>query len=329
VKPVVALMGPTASGKTGLAVELAAEFPMDIVSVDSALVYRGMDIGTAKPDADTLAHAPHRLVDICDPGEAYSAARFREDAMREIQRIHGAGRVPLLVGGTMLYFRALFEGLSDLPEADAEVRAALDREAREKGWPAMHAELARLDPESARRINPNDPQRIQRALEVIRISGRPMSELQVGPARERPPYRILKLVVCPAERAELHRRIEQRFRAMVRAGFIDEMKKLHARSDLHADLPAMRAVGYRQAWEWLDGRLADGEWQEKAIAATRQLAKRQLTWLRREKHAMWYDLREEGARERVFEAVREFLRVPGLEKAPSRPHIAVQVEEKE
>jgi len=306
-RPLIALMGPTASGKTGLAVDLVDAFPLDIISVDSALVYRGMDIGTAKPDAATLRRAPHRLVDICEPSEAYSAARFREDALREIAQIHGSGRVPLLVGGTMLYFRALLEGLSDLPGADPQVRAALEREAAARGWPALHAELAELDTAAAARINHNDPQRIQRALEVIRITGRPLSDLQNGGAGQDAPFRVLKLVICPTERNELHRRIERRFRDMVRGGFIAEVQKLHARPDLHADLPAMRAVGYRQAWAWLDGRLAEDEWQEKAIAATRQLAKRQLTWLRREKGAVWYDLREEGARERVFEAVEAFL----------------------
>ena len=274
-------MGPTASGKTGLAIKLLEQFPLDIISVDSALVYRRMNIGTAKPDKETLRRAPHRLVDICEPSDTYSAARFRADALVEISKIYAAGRVPLLVGGTMLYFRALLEGLSELPSADPEIRAELEQQASELGWPAMHEQLQELDPVAARRINPNDPQRIQRALEVIRISGQPISELQQGSNKADPQFRVLKLVVCPTERQELHRRIAQRFSQMIGEGFVDEVKELHSRSDLHAGLPSMRAVGYRQAWEWLEGRLADDEWQEKAIIATRQLAKRQLTWLRR------------------------------------------------
>jgi tRNA dimethylallyltransferase len=305
--PVVAIMGPTASGKTGLAVRLVEEFPLDIISVDSALVYRGMDIGTAKPDAATLRRAPHRLIDICAPTEAYSAARFRADALREIGEILAAGRVPLLVGGTMLYFRALLEGLSELPSADPDIRAELEQQAAERGWAAMHAELQELDPLAAGRRNPNDPQRIQRALEVIRISGQPISVLQAGSKPPASRFNALKIVVCPVPREILHQRIEQRFRSMINAGFVDEIKTLHSRSDMHGRLPAMRAVGYRQAWEWLEGRLPEDEWQAKAIIATRQLAKRQLTWLRREKGALWYDLSEEDACEKVMGAVREFL----------------------
>jgi tRNA dimethylallyltransferase len=305
--PVIALMGPTASGKTGLAVQLLEEFPCDIISVDSALVYRGMDIGTAKPDAETLQRAPHRLIDICDPAEAYSAARFREDALREISAIHADGRIPLLVGGTMLYFRALLDGLSELPAADVEIRAALEQQAAELGWPAMHSELGRLDPEAAQRINPNDPQRIQRALEVFRITGQPISVLQGKAKSAGAQFRVLKLIVCPSERTVLHARIEQRFSQMIEAGFVDEITSLFQRPGLNSSLPSMRAVGYRQAWQWLEGQLGDAEWQEKAIIATRQLAKRQLTWLRREKDAMWYDLQREGACEQVIEAVREFV----------------------
>lgn len=305
--PLIAIMGPTASGKTGIAIELVEAFPLDIISVDSALVYRHMDIGTAKPDRETLQRAPHRLVDICEPSESYSAARFRDDALAEISAIHAKGRVPLLVGGTMLYFRALLEGLSQLPPADPGIRAELEQQASREGWPAMHDELRELDPVAAAKINPNDPQRIQRALEVIRISGRPISALQTGHLRGEPEFSTLKLVVCPSERKELHRRIALRFDIMIADGFADEMRNLFSRVDLDAAMPAMRAVGYRQAWQWLDGQLGEDEWQEKAIVATRQLAKRQLTWLRREKEALWYDLQQEGARDRLFAAVREFL----------------------
>lgn len=300
-------MGPTASGKTSLALDLAEAFPFDIISVDSAQVYRGMDIGTAKPDAATLAKAPHRLIDICDPSEAYSAARFRDDAMAEIESIVARGRIPLLVGGTMLYFRALLQGLSELPEADPQIRADIEAQAGKVGWPAMHAQLAEVDPEAAARIKPGDPQRIQRALEVNRISGKPMSELQAERGPRPPALDTLKIVVSPGRRAELHRRIEARFGQMVEDGFLDEVRKLRENTDLSPDMPAIRAVGYRQAWAYLDGQLDAQEWQQKAIAATRQLAKRQLTWLRREKSALWYDPDTEDAVEKVFSAVRIFL----------------------
>ncbi len=305
--PLVCLMGPTASGKTGLAVQLVEQFPLDIISVDSALVYRGMNIGTAKPDRQTLQAAPHRLIDICNPEEAYSAARFCSDANKEISEIRKAGRIPLLVGGTMLYFRALLEGLSRLPAADPAIRARLEKEAAQKGWPAMHEELRALDPVAAGRINRNDPQRIQRALEVIRISGRKMSDLQSESGNNRPDFEVLKLVICPHDRQLLHQRIKQRFEAMIKAGFVAEVEDLHQRPELNNKLPSMRAVGYRQCWEWLEGHLDDDEWQEKVIVATRQLAKRQLTWLRREKQALWYDSSMEGSNEKVFAAVRDFL----------------------
>ncbi len=253
--------------------------------------------------------APHRLIDIRDPSEPYSAADFRADALREMAAITKSGRVPLLVGGTMLYFRALLEGLSELPSADPEVRARLEARAAAEGWVALHDELARKDPEAAAAINPNDPQRIQRALEVIELTGRGMSELhknrRTGPA----PYRTLKIIVCPAERAELHRRIERRFDLMLAEGFEQEVRALHARPELHADLPSMRAVGYRQAWAWLDGECSREEMRSRAIAATRQLAKRQLTWLRREQGALWYDLREDKALGGVVSAVKQFLEV--------------------
>ena len=287
--PVICLMGPTAAGKTGLAVELVQKFPVDIISVDSALVYRGMDIGTAKPDAATLSVAPHRLIDILEPTDSYSAANFRDDAQREIHQIQSQGRVPLLVGGTMLYYRALLHGLSELPEADPKVRADLEARAQEVGWAALHAELARLDPVIADKISPNDPQRIQRALEVIQISGRPLSELQTANRPAELPFRVLKLVVCPEPRSVLHQRIDQRFTQMMEDGFEREIRGLYGRDDLQPELPAMRAVGYRQAWAWLDGQYDRPEMREKVLAATRQLAKRQLTWLRKEPDALWYD----------------------------------------
>ncbi|MFT5139174.1 MAG: tRNA dimethylallyltransferase [Lysobacterales bacterium] len=299
-------MGPTASGKTGLAVELVKRFPLEIISVDSALVYRGMDIGTAKPDTLTLQEAPHRLINICDPQNAYSAAQFCADAKVEIKDIQRSGRMPLLVGGTMLYFHALLQGLSDLPAADPEVRLELEREAAKLGWKAMHQQLQTLDPVAAGRINPNDPQRIQRALEVIRISGEPISKLQSVELNKSNNYNALKLIVSPDDRQILHQRIEQRFHMMIDQGFVSELRELHARADLSRNLPSMRAVGYRQGWDWLEGDLADDEWIEKAIIATRQLAKRQLTWLRREKQAVWYDLDKEESYESVFQTVREF-----------------------
>lgn len=287
--PVVCLMGPTAAGKTGLALSLAEQYPMDIISVDSALVYREMDVGTAKPDAQTLRRAPHRLIDIRDPSESYSAAEFRADALREMRAISKAGRIPLLVGGTMLYFRALLEGLAELPAADAALRARLEQRANDEGWAQLHAELAQSDPEAAGRINPNDSQRIQRALEVLELTGRPLSELQREQQDQTLPYRVLKIVVCPPDRALLHQRIEARYDGMWAAGFEQELRALYERGDLNADLPAMRAVGYRQGWAWLDGLDDHETMREKALAATRQLAKRQLTWLRRECGTLWYD----------------------------------------
>lgn len=305
--PAVFLMGPTAAGKTGLAVELCASFPFEIISVDSALVYRGMSIGTAKPGADILKQAPHHLIDILEPTQSYSAADFCKHAKRAMAVITAAGKVPLLVGGTMLYFRALEHGLAKLPAADAAVRGSLSQQAAEIGWPAMHEILRQQDPQAAARIHPNDPQRIQRALEVFRLSGRPMSELQAHSGVERLDYRIHKIIVSPGRRSDLHQRIEQRFDLMLEAGFIDEIKMLYSRSDLHAGLPAMRVLGYRQAWEWLDGNTTYARMREKAITATRQLAKRQLTWLRREKKAVWYDLQADGACEEVVEGLRGFL----------------------
>ena len=285
--PAIFIMGPTASGKTDLAIELARSLPVDVISVDSALVYRDMDIGTAKPSAEELAKAPHRLIDIVDPTEAYSAARFREDALREMAAITAAGRIPLLAGGTMLYFRALEQGLSNLPQADEAVRQQLLDEAEKIGWQGMHARLETVDPAAARRIHPNDPQRIQRALEVHAVTGRPLTELQ----QERPesplPYRPVKLVQSPWSREELRERIALRFRRMLELGFEQEVRDLLEKYDLNPDLPSMRSVGYRQMLGYIRGDLDCDEMVSTGITATRQLAKRQMTWLRREKNAIW------------------------------------------
>ncbi len=278
----IALAGPTASGKTAAALEIARHHAVEIVSVDSALVYRGMDIGTAKPNAAELAAAPHHLIDIRDPLQAYSAAEFVRDATRLIQAIHARGKLPLLVGGTMLYFKALFDGLDDMPPADPAVREALSQEAAELGWPAMHALLAAVDPITAQRLAPADSQRIQRALEVYRITGKPLSYFHASQAADRAnsPANNLLISLEPVERAWLHARIAQRFDAMLGAGFLEEVQTLRARGDLHPDLPSMRCVGYRQAWEALDGLWPMSELRDKGIYATRQLAKRQITWLR-------------------------------------------------
>ncbi len=303
----VFLMGPTASGKTALACRLAERFDVDLVSVDSALVYRGMDIGTAKPDAATLARFPHRLVDIRDPAEAYSAADFRNDALGAMRQAVAGRRLPLLVGGTGLYFRALQQGLSPLPEADAGIRRRLSAEAEAHGWPALHARLARLDPVAGARIRPRDAQRIQRALEVIELGGgRPLSEQQrrAGPAVF--PFRVLKLALVPVDRALLHARIETRFDAMLEAGFLDEVRALRRREGLAPALPSMRAVGYRQAWEYLDGRVDAETFRQRALAATRQLAKRQITWLRSELDARWLDAGAPGTAGAVMQAVEWF-----------------------
>lgn len=285
----IALMGPTASGKTALAADWAELLGTEIVSVDSALVYRGMDIGTAKPDATLLARAPHRLIDIREPHESYSAAEFARDALAAMRELAAQGRVPLLVGGTGLYFHALLHGLSEMPEADPAVREAIAAEAAERGWPALHAELAKVDPEAAARIHATDPQRIMRALEVWRLSGRPISDWQRATQRRPFPFRVLRLVLAPRERAVLHARIAERFDAMLAAGFLDEVRRLRADPRLHPDLPALRAVGYRQAWAHLAGETDAATFRARAIAATRQLAKRQLTWLRGELDARWLD----------------------------------------
>lgn len=298
------LMGPTASGKTGLAVELVDRLPAEIISVDSAMIYRDMNVGTAKPSPEILARAPHRLIDICDPAESYSAARFRTDALREIRDIQRSGRIPLLVGGTGLYFRSLEHGLSALPKADAQVRARLTAEADTLGWPALHTRLARHDPAAAERIHPNDPQRIQRALEVFEVTGTPMSALQSQGREDALPGSPLKLVVAPAQREDGRRRAEARFREMLSRGLLDEARALYDRGDLHAGMPSMRLVGYRQIWRYLAGEITEQEMFRQAVIATQQLAKRQLTWFRAERNAHW--LSGEGAQlvDKVLTIVR-------------------------
>jgi tRNA dimethylallyltransferase len=274
-------MGPTASGKTAAALEVARHIPSEIISVDSALVYRGMDIGTAKPTPEERAAVPHHLIDIIDPLDAYSAMQFRQDALQLVDEIVQRGRLPLLVGGTMLYFKVLRDGLDALPEADPEIRARLDADAAEMGVPALHARLALIDPETAARLKPNDSQRIQRALEIHELTGRPMSQLLSGTSKEPLPFELLPLSLEPSDRSVLHTRIAARFDAMLaEGGLIDEVARLRARGDLHLGLPSMRCVGYRQAWEFLDGLVDHATMHDKGIAATRQLAKRQLTWLR-------------------------------------------------
>ena len=292
----IALMGPTASGKTALALDWAERFGGDVVSVDSALVYRGLDVGAAKPDAAEQARVRHHMLDLRDPWETYSAADFARDARSAVADIVARGRLPILTGGTGLYFRALIEGLAPMPPADPGVRAAITAEAAARGWPALHVELAEVDPRAAARIGRNDPQRIQRALEVWRTSGRAISDWQAQPgdASARLPCRVLKLVVAPASRDTLHARIATRFDAMLAAGFLDEVRALRAlpglqRHPVPLDLPAIRAVGYRQAWEFLDGACDAETFRDRGIAATRQLAKRQLTWLRGELDARWFD----------------------------------------
>ena len=301
------LMGPTASGKTALACALSERFPLGLISVDSALVYRGLDIGAAKPDAATLARYPHALIDIRDPAEPYSAADFSADAQAAMQRIGEAGLIPLLVGGTGLYFRALQRGLSSLPEANAGVRAQLAEQAAAIGWEGMHGRLAELDPQAATRIKPGDAQRIQRALEVITLTGQPLSAQQQGGRGQSFPWRVLKLALVPKDRAPLHARIAKRFDDMLRHGLLDEVRALRHRGDLMLDLPAVRAVGYRQAWEHLDGCYDAAELRDRGIFATRQLAKRQITWLRSELDARILDSERGDSLERAADAVSLFL----------------------
>ncbi|AJR06823.1 tRNA (adenosine(37)-N6)-dimethylallyltransferase MiaA [Photobacterium gaetbulicola] len=298
------LMGPTASGKTDLAIRLRQQLPVELISVDSALIYKDMDIGTAKPDADELAQAPHRLIDIRDPAQSYSAADFRADALKEMADIVAQGRIPLLVGGTMLYYKALLEGLSPLPAADPAVRAQIEQEAADKGWQAMHEELVRIDPVSGARIHPNDPQRLSRALEVFRISGKTLTELTKTQG-DALPYRVHQFAITPTDRAVLHRRIEQRFEKMIEAGFEQEVRALYERGDLHPDLPSIRCVGYRQMWEYLDGQCSLDDAVFRGICATRQLAKRQITWLRSWKDLTWLDSSDpESALQTVTNSVR-------------------------
>lgn len=290
----IALMGPTASGKTAAAIALAKAYDGEIVSVDSALVYRGLEIGAAKPDAAERAGIPHHLLDVRDPWQSYSAAEFASDAAVAVREIVARGKLPILAGGTGLYFRALLQGLSPMPEADPAIRAHISAEAELVGWPALHAQLAQVDPAAAGRIHATDPQRIQRALEVFRLTGKPISYWQALPGVARLPARVLKLVLAPAERAVLHQRIEKRFDLMLEHGFLDEVRRLRALPQMRQvaaplDLPAVRAVGYRQAWQYLDGQGSACEFRDKGIFATRQLAKRQLTWLRGELDARWFD----------------------------------------
>ncbi|MEP7157082.1 MAG: tRNA (adenosine(37)-N6)-dimethylallyltransferase MiaA [Betaproteobacteria bacterium] len=309
--PVIFLLGPTASGKTALAMHLADIFPVGIVSVDSALVYRGMNIGTAKPDATTLEKYPHHLVDLIDPVDAYSAARFCNDANAAITEIHSQGKTPLLVGGTMLYAKALLEGLSEMPPADGEVRAAIEAEAAIAGWPAMHEQLARVDPVTAQRLNAGDSQRIQRALEVYRISGKPISSLQVRDkqAADFPffPYRSLKIGLLPGERAMLHERIASRFDGMIAHGLVDEVRRLRKQYALDPAMPSMRCVGYRQAWRFIDGDINASGLRETGVAATRQLAKRQMTWLRSMNDVESFDCLRADLAEAVTSRVKSFL----------------------
>ena len=300
--PALLIMGPTASGKTDLAVELARRFPFEIVSVDSAMVYRGMDIGTAKPNAATLRVAPHRLINILDPQETYSAARFREDALREINEIRSRGRFPLLVGGTMLYYRILQHGLAELPPANLQLRSRLEAELIRYGSAVLHARLAAVDPIAAARIHPHDPQRIQRALEVYELTGQPITRLyarrQIAAGLGEP---LRKLIIAPRERQVLHRRIENRFQQMLEQGFVAEVVNLRVRNDLDLSKPSLRAVGYRQVWEYLDGLLDYANMKERSIVATRQFAKRQFTWLRAEPETVWFDSFAPGLLDRVLE----------------------------
>ncbi len=314
-KPVLFLMGPTASGKTDLALALAEQMPCHLVSVDSALVYKGMDIGSAKPDRGTLAKYPHALVDIRDPAEPYSASDFVEDALFEIERAHKQNKVPVLVGGTMLYYKVLMEGLDDLPAADPDLRASIDARAKVEGWPALHAELAKVDPETAARLHPNHNQRIQRALEVYEITGRPLSGIHASQKTRNldDMYDIRQLAMMPHERKTLHERIELRLEKMFAEGFLEEVASLYKRGDLHRELPSIRAVGYRQVWAYFEGEYGLEEARFKALVATRNLAKRQLTWLRGwESLPILYTDNEQGRKLPVAELVTRTLNLLDL-----------------
>lgn len=304
--PAILLMGPTAAGKTDLAIELHERLGCELISVDSAMVYRGLDIGSAKPEPEELARAPHRLIDLRDPAEPYSAADFREDALREMHAITAAGRVPLLVGGTMMYFKRLLEGVANLPAADPAVRAELERQLAEHGLASLHEELARVDPASAARIHPNDPQRLTRALEVHRLAGRSLSELWDEQRQETFPFRTLSIGLAPADRGVLHERIARRFRAMLDAGLIEEVAALKGRGDLAPSLPSMKSVGYRQVWSYLEGEIDRDELERLGIIATRQLAKRQLTWMRSWPGLHWVDSLGPDPLGEVLKLVREF-----------------------
>jgi tRNA dimethylallyltransferase len=300
-------MGPTASGKTAVAAALAAHLPCEIISVDSAQVYKGMNVGTAKPDAATLAATPHHLIDIIEPHERYSAARFRDDALTLMREITERDRIPLLVGGTMLYFQALTEGLNDLPEADSAVRLVIDTMAEEQGWPAVHEKLQRVDPETAARLAPNDQQRIQRAMEIYILSGKPMAELLKKPKYVYFPYTPIKVALVPSDREKLHNRIETRFDGMLELGLAAELKQLRDEYGLEAGMPSMRCVGYRQAWDYLAGRISAAALREQGIAATRQLAKRQLTWLRGMVDVTEFDCLADDLPDMVLEYLRREL----------------------
>lgn len=303
--PAILLMGPTAAGKTDLAIELYERLDCELISMDSAMVYRGMDIGSAKPSPEELTRAPHHLIDIRDPADPYSAADFREDARREMRRITAAGRIPLLVGGTMMYAKRLLEGVANLPSADPAIRAELAREAERLGLAGLHDELARVDPEAARRIHPNDPQRLMRALEVYRASGTTLTELWQRQRPETFPWQVLSIGYTPFDRGVLHARIAARFGTMLEAGLIAEVESLRARGDLHPGLPSMKSVGYRQVWQYLDGQGDLEQLRQRTIVATRQLAKRQLTWLRSWPGLHWVDSQSRNALDDVLKSVRE------------------------
>lgn len=298
-------MGPTASGKTGVAVELARHLPVELISVDSALVYRGMNIGTAKPDAATLARAPHHLIDIIDPTEAYSAAAFRRDALKLMHDITQRGRIPLLVGGTMLYFKALRDGLSDLPQSDPAIRAEIDAEIAEHGIRHLHRQLALVDSETAARLHPSDTQRIQRAMEIFRLSGSPMSKLLGNAESTGLPYQVIPLALIPSDRAQLHARIATRFRTMLENGLVEELRILREKYPLQPDMTSMRCVGYRQAWQFMEGEINESQLLETGLAATRQLAKRQLTWLRSTPDIIELDCLASGLDLQVFRALQQ------------------------
>lgn len=305
----VFIMGPTASGKTDLAIELVKHYPFEIISVDSALVYKGMNIGTAKPSAEELSIAPHRLIDILDPAQSYSTAKFRADALAAMQEIHANHKIPLLVGGTMLYHRSLLYGLSELPKADEKIRAELEQQAKLEGAEFMHRRLTEIDPVAAQRIHPNDPQRVQRALEVYEITGKSMTQLQQESQAEALPWNTYKIIVAPDSRDLLRERIAIRFKQMIAQGFIEEVRGLFNRGDLDLSLPSMRAVGYRQVWEHLEGKTSKEQMIEQGITITRQFAKRQMTWLRRETEALWIATEDDNSYKQARDYLRDIIAV--------------------